>query len=144
MNHKKELRIAYWLMIILFVVGVITYAACSKKSYENPLRIMYKTSAGNVLFDHKTHASEIGYGVVCSDCHHHPEDDDSGLTACNSCHTKDDKNTNLPESCLDCHDAGDIEGTEMKNSIDVFHDQCIACHKESGRGPVDCSQCHVM
>ena len=78
------------------------------------------------------------------DEYHHPEDDDSSLTACNSCHTKDDKNTNLPESCLDCHDAGDIEGTEMKNSMDAFHDQCIACHKESRRGPIDCSQCHVM
>ncbi len=145
MNHKKELRIAYGLMIVLLLIGIISYTTfSSKEDTETPLRMMYKTTAGNVLFDHKTHVSETGYGIACEDCHHHPEDDESALVACNSCHINTDKNTEPAKSCLDCHDAGDIEDLQMKNRIDAFHEQCISCHEASKHGPVDCSECHTM
>ncbi len=143
MNRKKELRIGYGLTIALLVIGVISYTAFSAKAPKNPLRIMYKASAGNVLFDHKTHAAESGYGILCSDCHHHPEDNDTGLTTCYSCHKKGDNKT-MPKSCLDCHEADEIEGTTMKNSMEAFHEQCSGCHEASKQGPVECGECHAM
>ncbi|MGD2009937.1 MAG: hypothetical protein PVI76_02510, partial [Desulfobacterales bacterium] len=70
----KELQLAYRLAITLFVVGVAGYAytAFSAKPPGEPIRVMYKTTAGKVLFDHKTHSADAGYGISCYDCHHHP------------------------------------------------------------------------
>ena len=67
MEVKIERMIAYCLTAILLVVGVICYAAFAKKAPEQPLRIMFKNTGGNVLFDHKEHMSESGYGIECTD-----------------------------------------------------------------------------
>ncbi len=144
MNQKKELQLAYGLAIILLFVGVICYTAFSAKIPEEPLRIMYKGAAGKVLFDHKTHAQESGYGIICSDCHHHPEDDESSAKDCNACHIKSDKKMPLPDLCIDCHDSDEIADVEMKNHTDSLHEQCIGCHEKSEQGPSDCSKCHAM
>ena len=78
----KELQLAYRLAITLFIVGVASYAytAFSAKPPDEPIRVMYKTTAGKVLFDHKTHSADTGYGISCYDCHHHPPEDESALT----------------------------------------------------------------
>ncbi len=55
MTPKRELQIAYGLIIVLFFVGVISYAAFPAKTPEQPIRMMYKSVAGKALFDHKTH-----------------------------------------------------------------------------------------
>ena len=75
MSSKKELKLAYGMAIALFVVGAVSYAytAFSAKPPELPVRIMYPSAAGKVLFDHKTHTADTGYGFSCYDCHHHPE-----------------------------------------------------------------------
>jgi len=31
---------------------------------------MFKNIAGNVLFDHKEHTWDKGYGLKCTECHH--------------------------------------------------------------------------
>jgi Zn finger protein HypA/HybF involved in hydrogenase expression len=89
MTSKKELRLAYALAIILFVVGVLSYAiaAFSAKTPESPMRLMFKGVAGKVLFDHKTHTGDAGYGISCGQCHHHPEEDEAALRACGDCHS---------------------------------------------------------
>ena len=74
MTPKRELQIAYSLIIVFLFVGVISYAAFPAKTPDEPIRLMYKTVAGKVLFDHKTHLSDSGYGLACQDCHHHPEE----------------------------------------------------------------------
>ena len=144
MTPKKELQLAYGLIIILFLVGVISYAAFPAKSPDQPIRIMYKGVAGKVLFDHKTHASEVGYGLSCSDCHHHPEDEETSLRACGDCHQFLAEGQ-VPESCTECHDADEVEDTEIIKKTDAFHSQCEECHQESGAGPEEnrCSWCHV-
>jgi hypothetical protein len=142
MNSKKELRIAYGLALILFIVGVLSYAAFSAKAPEVPIRKMYKTTAGKVLFNHKTHAASSGSGVACQDCHHHPEGDDSAMRACGDCHGADKKAA--LQTCAQCHEGEEIEGTDVMNKTDAFHSQCIKCHKEFEAGPVECSECHVM
>ena len=145
MDSKKELRIAYGLAVILLIVGVISYAAFSAKVPEEPIRLMFQTAAGKVLFQHKLHTDAGGYGVSCNDCHHHPEDEDATMRSCGDCHDKEGKMTeSITRTCLECHDADEFEDTEVAKKSDAMHSQCIDCHKDFEAGPSECSQCHVM
>ena len=144
MTPKRELQIAYCLTIILLIVGVISYTAFSAKAPEQPIRLMFKCTAGKVLFDHKTHTDDSGYGVSCSDCHHHPEEGEEALLACGACHTVLEKDATANQVCLECHEAEDIEDSETIIQSDAFHSQCIDCHKEGEAGPEECTACHVM
>jgi len=69
MELQTEKKFAYGVLCILFIVGIICYAAFPVPEPEEPVRILLKSTAGNVLFDHKEHASEDGYGYECIDCH---------------------------------------------------------------------------
>lgn len=123
MEVKNERMIAYCLAAILLVVGVICYTAFAKKAPEQPVRIMFKSTGGNVLFDHKEHLSESGYGIACADCHHNLEDEGSKPAPCGKCHTPD--------------------SDEAPKRSDAFHKQCKDCHTDGG-GPVNCAECHAM
>ncbi len=131
MASKKELRMAYGLAIVLFVVGVISYAAFPAKTPDPPLRLMLKNIAGQVLFDHKTHTADSGYGISCRDCHHNLEEGE----------------TQAPSCTLECHEVVS-EDPDIPNRLDAFHLQCINCHKQFEAGPQDgpeeCTACHVM
>jgi hypothetical protein len=147
MTPEKELKVAYGLAIVLLIVGFLSFAASSAKPPEEPVRKMFKTVAGKVLFDHKTHTSNSGYGVSCKECHHHPEGDEKeALRACGDCHQAPTEDAPVPKSCLDCHETDDIDGIEMSKKSDAFHSQCEACHKGVGAGPEEnrCSWCHVQ
>lgn len=163
MTSKKELQLAYGVAIVLFVVGVISFAAFSAKAPDEPLRIAYEGVAGNVLFTHKTHMSEVGYSVDCYSCHHHGGE----TTSCKECHLKEENA--FAESCLICHEYDDHEGLEVetKNGVryysaescydchdnvsdmtammqtEAFHGQCIGCHADNDAGPKECSECHL-
>ena len=128
MTSKKELLIAFILAAVLFIVGVVSYAAFPPKALDQPLRIMFKCIAGKVLFSHKIHASDSGYGFACNDCHHNLEEDETDPEACGSCHE--------PVS----------EDEDTPNRADAFHSQCTGCHEENDAGPMskDCALCHVM
>jgi len=129
MFSKKELKLAYALIVGLLLVGVISYAAFPLKAPDEPLRIMFKVTAGNVLFDHKAHTSELGYGLSCMDCHHELTEEEG----------------EQPQPCEACHDP--TEGDEeMPKLADAFHQQCAGCHADFGAGPTEqeCSLCHVM
>ena len=147
MTSKKELQYAYGLAILFFVVGVLSYAAFPKKPPDQPIRRMYTSIAGNVLFDHQTHESESGFGVNCLDCHHHPGDDETSILGCSQCHAPKGGLEVVKETCLTCHDEGDIEDSEPMKRSDAFHKQCRDCHQEFGSGPQHgseaCSSCHV-
>ena len=128
MASKKQLQLAYGLAIILFVVGVISYAynAFSAKPLDQPVRLMFKVVAGRVIFDHKTHTAESGYGISCTDCHHNLEEGETKPEACGECHEPESQDEDTP------------------SRSDAFHSQCIDCHKEAGAGPEKCASCHVM
>jgi len=121
MVKKSERTFAYWLAAVLFVVGIICYAAFAKQPPEEPLRIMFKNTGGNVLFDHKEHMSESGYGFACDECHHDLEEEGA-----------------RPASCTECHNEDAEEGP---NRYDALHTQCGGCHEDGG-GPVECAECH--
>lgn len=129
MNSEKELQLAYILLIFLLVVGIFSYTAAPARSPDVPVRLSMKAANGNVLFDHKTHMDEVGYGLSCMDCHHDMESDDPETAT----------------SCLECHET-DLEDEDMPNRKDAFHQQCANCHIDFGSGPQyrpeDCSGCH--
>lgn len=126
MVSKKELQMAYAVAIVLFIVGVVSYAAFPAKTPERPVRIMFQSIAGNVLFDHKTHMSSAGYGLSCRDCHHTLEEGETEAS-----------------SCLQCHEL-ESEDPSMPKRSDAFHKQCIECHQQIEAGPRDCNSCHVL
>jgi hypothetical protein len=126
MDSKKEKIVAYYLAGILLLVAVVSYAAYPTKAPEQPIRIMFKNITGNVLFDHKEHTSDKGYGLKCTECHHEIE-----------------KEGEKPSPCGDCHKAEEGEGMGPLRS-DAFHKQCQGCHEDLGQGPVNCSACHVL
>jgi hypothetical protein len=144
MTAKKELQLAYGIGIVFLVIGILSYAAFSAKPPEEPVRIMFKVTAGKVLFTHKTHAAEGGYGIDCFTCHHHPEGDDAALRACGDCHSPSEERKTASASCRECHDEGELDSEETPKRADAFHDQCTGCHKEKDAGPKECSECHVL
>ena len=117
MTSKGEQSLAFGLAAILLVVGVVCYAAFPQQTPEEPVRLMFKTNAGKVLFDHKTHTDD----AECDDCHHEEQDESQ------SC------------SGEDCHGPD----SDPKRG-DALHTNCKGCHEDSGAGPVECAACHVM
>jgi hypothetical protein len=128
MFSKIELKLAYGLAICSLFVGVLCYAAFPAKTSDEPVRLMFDVAAGKVLFDHKTHYADTGYGISCGDCHHTLDEDEYADA----------------QSCSECHDP--VEGDEeMPKRADAFHQQCTGCHEGYGAGPLEkeCSACHV-
>jgi hypothetical protein len=142
-TSKNELHLAYGLTVCLLVIGVVCFTAYSAKIPEEPVRIMFKCPAGKVLYDHKTHASVPGHGQACKECHHpHPEGEEPEMIACGECHNLTPKGEIASKKCWDCHDEG--EDLKIINRAEAFHKQCKDCHKKWERGPLKCSECHVI
>ena len=165
MTSKKHRMIIYGVAVHLLLIAIVCYAAFPVESPEEPIRLMYQTKAGKVLFDHQTHTDASGYGLDCFDCHHHIPDEEEGLIACGVCHLPKPEEGVIPEGCLECHDEADVEDAEYPNRSKAIHDQCTNCHNEFGKGPlyqnsltddeqeklktepnewVDCNKCHVL
>jgi len=121
MTSKNEQVLAFALGAVLLLVGIVCYAAFPQETPEEPVRLIFQTTAGKVLFDHKTHVADEGYGVACDDCHHEEQEDSK------SC------------SGEDCHGPD----SEPKRS-DALHTNCKGCHEDGGAGPVECAKCHVL
>jgi hypothetical protein len=123
MTINIQKTVGYVMAAVLLIVGLICYTAFAKKAPEEPLRIMFKTAGGKVLFSHKTHFSDAGYAFECDTCHHMLENEGEKPVSCGECHLAD--------------------GEDAPKLSDALHKQCIGCHKDSGSGPVECSACHM-
>jgi hypothetical protein len=121
MTSKNETTLAFALAAILLVVGVVCYAGFPKEAPDVPIRMMLKTTAGSVLFDHSNHTEEGDYGFACDECHHEEQDETMSCSG-EWCHGPDSEPTRS----------------------DALHINCKGCHEDSGAGPVECSACHVM
>ena len=121
MKEKRRKILASIFALVMLAIGVIGYSKVEKKT-EIPIRILYKTNAGRVFFDHKSHTNEQGYNIDCTDCHHSYEGED------------------LPLSCAECHEIG----AEESSRAEVLHSQCKDCHEAEEKGPVECGDCHLM
>lgn len=124
MEPRKERILAYVIALVLFLVGVASYAAYPNRKPEQPPRVLLNNTAGNVLLDHKEHTAPSGYAVPCMDCHHEM-----------------DEPTSKPQSCGECHTA---EGEDGPKRSDAFHQLCQGCHEGGGLGPVKCGGCHML
>jgi hypothetical protein len=149
MISKKHRLIVYGVSVQLLLVAIVCYAAFPVRAPHEPLRLMYHTNAGKVLFDHQTHATVKGYALACNDCHHLHGDEEIEPVSCGMCHPPRPKGAAVPESCLECHeDAAEIENPKIMKRSDAFHKQCIGCHEQYGKGPQSgseqCSKCHVL
>lgn len=89
-----------------------------------------------VHFNHKTH---LDLGVSCGACHH--DADHQPLT------TEEigamDNTARL--KCDSCHDEN-FENKELRKEKDIFHTNCLTCHREGingKKGPTGCSSCHT-
>jgi hypothetical protein len=149
MTSNMHRKIMYGVAAMLLVVAVISYAAFPLTPPEEPLRIVYQSAAGSVLFDHQTHATSKGYALSCTDCHHLHFDYEIEPVSCGLCHAPPRPGSVPPESCLDCHsDVAEFAEPDTLKRSDALHKQCIGCHEAFGKGPPgdaeSCSQCHVM
>jgi hypothetical protein len=145
MITKKHRLIVYGVSVQLLLVAIVCYAAFPVSVPKEPLRLMYQTNAGKVLFDHQAHATVNGYSLACADCHHSHGDEEIEPVSCGMCHPPRPQGAKIPESCLD---AAEIEKPEIMKRSDAFHKQCIGCHEQYGKGPQSgadqCSKCHVL
>ncbi|MDY6969171.1 MAG: cytochrome c3 family protein [Spirochaetota bacterium] len=124
MNKEAESKILLGVIIILAIVGIIGYSIGGSGS---PIRVLFKTKGGPVVFDHKTHSEENGYGIKCDKCHHETEDE--MVYNCRSCHKP---GTEYDSICED--------KAPHKQCIGA---NCIECHKEEGMESDNCKQCHM-
>ena len=78
-----------------------------------------------VRFMHTKHAASI---QDCALCHHYRPTDPAAkeTTRCSACHQ---------ESFREDH-------PERMGLKAAYHQQCMGCHREGGKGPVDCTGCH--
>jgi hypothetical protein len=140
MSLKNERKLIYVVAIVCLAVGVFCYASPTAAPPDSPVRMMFKSVGGNVLFDHQTH--DDSYGLACLDCHHTQE---AGSTEkpsdCSACHKTDGKyvpamgesgkfdhdvhSNDLGLACSDCHhDYDESEGGEPQ--------LCSDCHEPGG------------
>jgi hypothetical protein len=149
MTSNRHRMIMYAVAAMLLIVAVVSYAAFSVAQPQEPLRIVYPTNAGKVLFDHQTHSTARGYALSCTDCHHLHFGEELEPVSCSVCHHPPREGKVPPESCLDCHsDVAEFESPETLKRSDALHQQCGGCHEQFGKGPAfnaeSCSRCHVM
>lgn len=149
MISKKHRMIMYGVAVQLLIVAIVAYAAFPVSKPEEPLRLVYHTNAGEVLFDHQAHASIKGYALACADCHHEHGGEEIDPVACGLCHPPRQAGSKFPEFCLDCHtDESEFENPDTIKRADAFHTQCIGCHEQYGKGPqsgsTQCAKCHVL
>lgn len=123
MYERIEKKLPIIIIIICAVLGIYGYTL---ESSGNPIRVLFKTKGGPVVFDHRMHLED--YGFECASCHHELYTDEK-IWNCRKCHSKE-----VEEYQGICDDR-------------AIHKQCIGancidCHKESGLDTDDCKSCH--
>lgn len=78
---------------------------------------------------------------------HDEHNEKAGVEDCVLCHhggsdgVQDTSMSTEGIPCSDCHDVK--PASNMTGLTNAYHGQCIGCHREQGKGPLACSQCHV-
>lgn len=121
----------------LYLLGVAAFALLAgialAAPHHGPDEVVIDAAAAKrtaVPFPHLDHTKNV---ESCDTCHHTNEGltaaDDTGVESCSSCHLD-------PE--------GEVPGMrEMSMKKNPFHMLCMDCHKEEGKGPTKCDDCHI-
>lgn len=76
-----------------------------------------------------THAQHTQYADSCGTCHHHRPQDPQGKEI---------------KRCSGCHQQAFKEDYPQRLGLKAaFHQRCMGCHKERGKGPLGCTSCHL-
>ena len=93
--------------------------------------------------DGNTLALRDAVHTKCESCH--ADMYEKKLEGCSECHELLPGKTGTPQpSCNSCH--YESEAIPLPPRMDAFHDQCMACHEEAGKGPFgekSCKRCHT-
>jgi len=92
---------------------------------DSPILRKTEDHYGPVRFMHAKHAVVV---KDCALCHHYrPLDEAAAETVrCSACHQEPFRN----------------DHPERLGLKAAYHQQCMGCHRETGRGPIDCAGCH--
>ena len=94
---------------------------------KDPAFQQYKKAP--VYFTHKNHSEN--YRLACIECHHVYS---NGINVFRA----GDK----VERCSMCHTSPKKNQGKLLSLYNAFHKNCRDCHKQAGRGPLKCNQCH--
>ena len=120
--------------ILLLLLTVSLFFLVSAYSQED-MRFINAEAFENsqrppTVFNHDEH-NELAQIEECNECHHIY--DEKGQRV--------EDESSEDQSCSDCHE---LEASGRKPALmKAFHMNCKGCHKEKGKGPVMCGQCHV-
>ncbi len=126
MGTTRTNQVALLLLVASLITGVVAfYYNDAKAPPEEPVRVVYDSKGGLVVFDHAAHVARM-------------EDD------CTACHHTGDE-----ESCRTCHEENDIpvmdayheKGEDYQD--DDSYQSCMSCHKAEGMNPKNCRGCHL-
>ena len=92
---------------------------------DSPIIRQTEDHYGPVRFMHSKHAVVV---KDCALCHHHrPLDEAASETVrCSACHQQPFQKDHLDRLGLKA----------------AYHQQCMGCHREMDKGPIDCAGCH--
>ncbi len=121
MINKKNNTIAIVVLIVLTIIGIVGFL--SEKKAENPNGMVFFTSGGAVVFNHKIHSSEDEAALECLQCHHNIEEGEKSEMSCRKCHYYNEEYEGI------CEDAPVHKRCVGK--------QCVGCHEDES-----CSYCH--
>ncbi len=164
---KNNLKLI--VLVILAVVSIGVYLLPEKQE-KIPTRVLLDNLGGKVIFSHKTHANNYGFG--CGDCHHESSDPLESVLACGVCHGSIPTNAELAEiaktgdgktplgsmpyhntelvtdkkACGTCHHLEfALKDWGHDKHTEEFGLDCDACHhsdKEKEPEPMNCDSCH--
>ncbi|WP_319581820.1 acidic tetraheme cytochrome c3 TmcA [uncultured Pseudodesulfovibrio sp.] len=116
-------------VILLVVVYMVPVAFSQDDMTQVPVDGFAKLERPRVPFMHDAHNEKAGLDD-CVICHHSKNDDG----------TRNMETSSEGEPCSSCHAETRTDGgTPLMRA---YHLQCQGCHKEQGKGPVACAECH--
>ncbi|MDP8224309.1 MAG: cytochrome c3 family protein [Candidatus Lernaella stagnicola] len=87
---------------------------------------------GPAEFTHKAH---VEYTGNCTECHHHSPAGE--YPACSECHSS-------RKILKPAQGQNGVRSDDKSPGLKAaFHQQCMACHKDMGSGPMGCTDCHA-
>lgn len=115
-------------LLFIFIFGIIGIIGYTTESSSLPIRVLFKTKGGDVIFQHEAHSSDYQC-CKCQDCHHNIQNLRSRADwKCRTCHHAGGEYENI---CEDRMPHPQCVGA-----------QCVQCHTRVGMDPKDCAFCH--
>ncbi|OBQ46114.1 acidic tetraheme cytochrome c3 TmcA [Halodesulfovibrio spirochaetisodalis] len=120
------------LLIFAFMLTIPAASAFAEGMPEGRMNVpeLAPFKYAPAVFDHDPHNEKAGLEENCIACHHGGENGKMDM---------EDDTSGTP--CVECHSVEKQRGvTPLRRA---FHLQCITCHENQNKGPVQCKSCHV-